>query len=266
MSDQKLQAVSMPSAVLDGLSGAPKAVKKELLYKGKAKSIYASNQDDYTIMVFRNDVSAYNGVKLEQLARKGQINNYFNAFIMQKLEEAGIPTHFERLTDATEAQVKRLEMLPLESVVRNRAAGGLVRRYGLEEGAALSPPTLEFFYKSDELDDPLLNESIILSLGFATQQQIDEIKKLTLQVNTVLIGLFEAAGILLVDFKLEFGLYQGKIVLGDEFSPDGCRLWDAKTLAKLDKDRFRQDLGGVVEAYEAVAQRLGVPEYFPSSE
>lgn len=262
MSDQKLTGVLAKNAVLDGLNGTSIAIKKELLYKGKAKSIYASDQNDYTVMEFRDDVSAYNGVKLEQLARKGQINNYFNAFIMQQLEAAGIPTHFERLLDATQSQVKRLEMLPLESVVRNYAAGGLVKRYGLEEGIALTPATLEFFYKSDELNDPILNESIILTLGYATQAQIDEIKRLSLEANKVLSKIFEAAGILLVDFKLEFGLYHGKIVLGDEFSPDGCRLWDAKTREKLDKDRFRQDLGGVVEAYEAVAQRLGIPDYF----
>ena len=237
--------------------------KGELLYEGKAKSIYKTHQDDYTIMSFRDDVSAYNGVKLEQLSRKGQINNCFNAFIMEKLEAAGIPTHFVRLTEPTECIVKTLQMLPLESVVRNRAAGGLVRRYGLEEGRELTPPTQEFFYKDDDLDDPILNESIILTLGYATQGQIDKIKKLSAIANEVLVSLFNDAGILLVDFKLEFGLFKGEIVLGDEFSPDGCRLWDQKTLEKLDKDRFRQDLGGVVEAYESVATRLGVPDYFP---
>lgn len=237
--------------------------KGDLLYKGKAKSIYKTDQADYTIMSFRDDVSAYNGVKLEQLSRKGQINNYFNAFISEKLEAAGIPTHFIRLSEETECVVKTLDMLPLESVVRNRAAGGIVRRYGLEEGRELSPPTQEFFYKSDELDDPILNESIILTLGYATQSQIDEIKRLSALANDVLVKLFKDAGITLVDFKLEFGLFKGEVVLGDEFSPDGCRLWDQETLEKLDKDRFRQDLGGVVEAYESVAQRLGVPDYFP---
>lgn len=240
---------------------AVEITKGELLYKGKAKSIYATNHVDYTVMCFRDDVSAFNGVKLEQLSRKGQINNYFNAFIMQKLEEAGIPTHFEAIVSETESRVKRLTMLPIESVVRNRAAGGLVKRYGLQEGQPLSPPTLEFFLKSDELNDPILNDSIIVTLKLATQDQLDQIKALTLRTNLVLVELFAQAGIILVDFKLEFGLFDGKLVLGDEFSPDGCRLWDSKTLEKLDKDRFRQDLGGVVEAYESVARRLGVPEY-----
>lgn len=248
-------------AVIKGLHLAPRAEKKELLYAGKAKSIYASNLEDYTVMAFRDDVSAFNGVKLEQLEEKGKINNYFNAFIMQKLEAAGIPTHFERVLGPTESQVKRLDMLPLESVVRNRAAGGLVKRYDLEEGQVLQPPTQEFFYKSDKLDDPLLNESIIITLGYGNQEQLDEIKKLSMATNKVLQGIFQEVGILLVDFKLEFGLFNGQIVLGDEFSPDGCRLWDAKTLEKLDKDRFRQGLGGVVEAYKAVASRLGVPDY-----
>jgi len=234
--------------------------KGELLYKGKAKSIYNTNHSDYSIMAFRDDVSAYDGVKLEQLARKGHINNIFNGFIMEQLESAGVPTHFVRLTSAYESQVKRLQMLPLESVIRNRAAGGFVRRYGVQEGLVLTPPTQEFFLKHDELNDPIVNESVILTMQWATQLQIDEMKRLTAQANNVLLPLFEKAGIFLVDFKLEFGLFNSQIVLGDEFSPDGCRLWDANTLEKLDKDRFRQDLGGVVEAYETVAKRLGIPK------
>ncbi len=236
--------------------------KGELIYAGKAKSIYKTDNPDYTIMSFRDDVSAYNGVKLEKLQRKGQINNYFNGYIMQKLEEAGIATHFVGFSSPTESCVKKLDMLPLESVVRNRAAGSIAKRYGLKEGLELNPPTVEFFYKSDELGDPILNDSIILTLGYATQEQIDEMKTISLQVNHVLSDIFDIADILLVDFKLEFGLFNGKIVLGDEFSPDGSRLWDKNTMEKLDKDRFRQDLGGVVEAYESVAKRIGVPDYF----
>ncbi|MEC8010517.1 MAG: phosphoribosylaminoimidazolesuccinocarboxamide synthase [Pseudomonadota bacterium] len=236
--------------------------KGDLLYAGKAKSIYKTDNPDYTIMAFRDDVSAFNGVKLEQLQRKGQINNFFNGFIMQKLEEAGIPTHFVGFTSETESCVKKLDMLPLESVIRNRAAGSIAKRYGLKEGLEFNPPTVEFFFKSDELNDPMLNESITLTLGYATQDQLDQMKDLSLRVNTVLSEIFDKAGILLVDFKLEFGLFNGQIVLGDEFSPDGSRLWDKETLEKLDKDRFRQDLGGVVEAYEDVANRIGVPDYF----
>lgn len=233
--------------------------KQQLLYKGKAKSVYETDDSDFLILHFRDDTSAFNGERVEQLARKGQVNNRFNAFIMQKLAEAGIETHYERQLSDNEVLVKRLEMIPVECVVRNYAAGSLVRRLGLEEGQALTPPTFELFYKDDALGDPMVNESLSVSLGWATQAQLDEMKRLTYQVNDVLSKVFAAGDLMLVDFKLEFGVYHGRIVLGDEFSPDGCRIWDKATKKKLDKDRFRQSLGDVIEAYEEVAQRIGVP-------
>ena len=233
--------------------------KQDLLYKGKAKSVYETENPDYLILHFRDDTSAFNGERIEQLGRKGQVNNRFNAFIMQKLDEAGIETHFEKQLSDDEVLVKRLDMIPVECVVRNFAAGSLVRRLGLEEGQALTPPTYELFFKDDALGDPMVNESLSVALGWATPEQLDKMKELTFKVNDVLKELFDAGGLMLVDFKLEFGLFQYRIVLGDEFSPDGCRIWDKETKKKLDKDRFRQSLGDVIESYEEVAQRIGVP-------
>ncbi|MFA9486413.1 MULTISPECIES: phosphoribosylaminoimidazolesuccinocarboxamide synthase [unclassified Moraxella] len=233
--------------------------KQALLYTGKAKSVYETEHEDYLILHFRNDASAFNGEKIAQLDRKGRVNNRFNAFIMQKLSEAGIETHFERQLSDDEVLVKRLKMIPVECVVRNYAAGGLMKRLGLEEGLPLLPPTYELFYKDDALGDPMLSESTAIALGYATADELEQMKTLTHKVNEVLSKIFDDAGLLLVDFKLEFGLFHGRIVLGDEFSPDGCRLWDKETKKKLDKDRFRQGLGDVVEGYEEVALRIGVP-------
>ncbi|SUD89819.1 phosphoribosylaminoimidazolesuccinocarboxamide synthase [Psychrobacter phenylpyruvicus] len=233
--------------------------KKDLLYKGKAKSVYETDNPDYLILHFRDDTSAFNGERIEQLGRKGQVNNRFNAFIMQKLDEAGIETHFEKQLSDDEVLVKRLEMIPVECVVRNFAAGSLVRRLGLQEGQPLNPPTYELFYKDDALGDPMVNESLSVALGWATPEQLAKMKELTFKVNDVLKQLFDEGGLMLVDFKLEFGVFQDRIVLGDEFSPDGCRIWDKETKKKLDKDRFRQSLGDVIESYEEVAQRIGVP-------
>ena len=232
--------------------------KRDELYAGKAKSVYLTDDPDRLILFFRNDTSAFDGEKIEQLDRKGEVNNRFNAFIMEKLAAAGIPTHYESLLSAQESVVKKLKMLPIECVVRNIAAGSICKRLGVKEGIDLNPPTFEFFLKNDELHDPMINDSHIRSFGWATQEQVDAMQSLTLQINGVLKQLFLDAGLLLVDFKLEFGDFHGQLMLGDEFSPDGCRLWDAQTRKKLDKDRFRQGLGGVVEAYEEVAQRLGV--------
>lgn len=232
--------------------------KRDLLYTGKAKSVFATDDADRVVIEYRNDTSAFDGKKVEQLDRKGMVNNRFNAFIMEKLEAAGIRTHHEKLLSPTESLVKRLEMLPVECVVRNYAAGSLVRRLGVTEGQALNPPTFELFLKNDALGDPMINASHAVSFGWANIDQLTVMQELTLKINTVLSALFDDAGMLLVDFKLEFGLFHGEIVLGDEFSPDGCRLWDKDTKKKLDKDRFRQGLGGVVEAYEEVAARLGL--------
>jgi phosphoribosylaminoimidazole-succinocarboxamide synthase len=232
--------------------------KRELLYSGKAKSVYTTDDSDLMVLEFRNDTSAFDGKKVEQLDQKGLVNNKFNAFVMQTLADAGIPTHFERLLSDTESLVKRLDMIPLECVVRNVAAGSLCRRLGVEEGIELMPPTFELFLKNDELGDPMVNEYHARSFGWAEEAQLERMKELTFQVNSVLKDLFGQGGMLLVDYKLEFGLFRGEVVLGDEFSPDGCRLWDADTREKLDKDRFRQGLGGVVESYMEVGRRIGV--------
>lgn len=232
--------------------------KGELLYSGKAKSVYRTDRDDRLILVFRDDTSAFDGKRVEQLARKGRVNNRFNAFIMQKLADAGIETHFDSLLTPDEVLVKKLDMIPVECVMRNYAAGSLCRRLGITEGQVLTPPTFELFYKDDGLSDPMVNESIAVSLGWANHDELAEMKRLTGEVNQVLSRLFADGGLMLVDFKLEFGRYKGRIVLGDEFSPDGCRIWDAQTRKKLDKDRFRQQLGDVIESYEEVSRRIGV--------
>ncbi len=228
------------------------------IFAGKAKTVYATDDADKLILHFRNDTSAFDGEKIEQLDRKGRVNNRFNAFIMEKLEAAGVATHFEKILSDEESLVKKLDMLPIECVVRNISTGSLCRRLGVEEGLDLNPPTFEFFLKNDELHDPMINDYHILSFKWATEDEIAQMKTLTFKVNDILTRLFRDAGMLLVDYKLEFGRYQGALFLGDEFTPDGCRLWDIETRKKLDKDRFRQGLGGVVEAYEEVAHRLGV--------
>lgn len=232
--------------------------KRAELYRGKAKTVYSTENPDFLVLEFRNDTSAFDGQRIEQLDRKGMVNNKFNYFIMTKLAEAGIPTQMEALLSDTEALVKKLDMVPVECVIRNRAAGSLVRRLGVQEGMELNPPTFEMFLKNDALHDPMVNEYHCRSFGWVTDEQLERMKALSFKINTVLQALFADAGLILVDYKLEFGLFHGEIVLGDEFSPDGCRLWDKDTLKKLDKDRFRQGLGGVIEAYEEVAQRLGI--------
>lgn len=232
--------------------------KKAELYRGKAKSVYTTDDPTRLVLLFRNDTSAFDGEKVEQLDRKGMVNNKFNHFIMSKLEAAGVPTQMDCLLSDNEALVKKLAMIPVECVVRNVAAGSICRRLGVQEGLELNPPTFEFFLKNDALHDPMINEFHIRAFGWATDEQVARMKELTFKVNDVLKKLFDDAGLILVDYKLEFGVFDGQVLLGDEFSPDGCRLWDKQTRQKLDKDRFRQGLGGVVEAYEEVAQRLGV--------
>lgn len=232
--------------------------KREQLYAGKAKSIFKTDDPDHVIMLFRNDTSAFDGKRVEQLDRKGMVNNKFNAFIMTKLQEAGIPTHFVKQLSDTESLVKTMKMIPVECVVRNLAAGSLVRRLGVQEGLELNPPTFELFLKNDALGDPMINEYHVQSFGWANAEQMARMKELTFKINAVLKDLFAAGNMLLVDFKVEFGIHKGEVILGDEFSPDGCRLWDKDTREKLDKDRFRQNLGNVVESYELVGQRLGL--------
>lgn len=233
--------------------------KRKELYAGKAKSVFTTDDSERFVLVFRDDTSAFDGQKKEQLNRKGMVNNRFNAFIMEKLEAAGIPTHFDRLLSPTESLVKKLDMIPVECVVRNVSAGSLCRRLGVAEGQDLNPPTYELFLKNDELHDPMVNESLVLTFGWARADELEEMKRLTYKVNDALKKLFADAGMLLVDYKLEFGRSNdGTVELGDEFSPDGCRIWDRETRKKMDKDRFRQGLGDVIETYEEVGRRLGI--------
>ncbi|WP_338493907.1 phosphoribosylaminoimidazolesuccinocarboxamide synthase [Erwinia aphidicola] len=232
--------------------------KKAELYRGKAKTVYSTENPDLLVLEFRNDTSALDGERIEQFDRKGMINNKFNYFIMTKLQEAGIPTQMEALLSDNEALVKKLDMVPVECVVRNRAAGSLVKRLGVEEGMILNPPLFDLFLKDDAKHDPMVNESYCETFGWVNRENLARMLELTYKANDVLSKLFSDAGLILVDFKLEFGLFKGEVVLGDEFSPDGARLWDKETLNKMDKDRYRQSLGGLIEAYEEVANRLGV--------
>ncbi|PHM45803.1 phosphoribosylaminoimidazole-succinocarboxamide synthase [Xenorhabdus mauleonii] len=232
--------------------------KKAELYRGKAKTVYSTENPDLLVLEFRNDTSALDGERIEQFDRKGMVNNKFNHFIMNKLEEAGIPTQMEQLLSDNESLVKKLDMVPVECVIRNRAAGSLVKRLGVEEGMVLNPPLFDLFLKDDAKHDPMVNESYCETFGWVSKAHLSEMKRLSYKANEVLSQLFDDAGLILVDFKLEFGLFNGKIVLGDEFSPDGSRLWDKQTMDKMDKDRFRQSLGGLIEAYEEVARRIGV--------
>ena len=228
------------------------------LYSGKAKSMHLTEDPGLLIMEFRDDTSAFDGEKIEQLDRKGMVNNLFNAFIMTNLENAGVDTHFDKLLSETESIVKNLDMIPVECVVRNIATGSLCKRLGVEDGLNLEPPTFEFFLKDDARHDPMINDYHIDSFGWANPEEVAIMKRNTFRVNDILGRMFAEAGMILVDFKLEFGRCDGNLVLGDEFTPDGCRVWDAETRKKLDKDRFRHGLGGVIEAYEEVALRLGV--------
>jgi phosphoribosylaminoimidazole-succinocarboxamide synthase len=232
--------------------------KGELLYSGKAKSVYACDDADKVIIDFRNDVSAYNGDKLAKLSNKGMINNKINAFIMDYLTAEGISTHHIKMLSSHKELVHRLDMIPIECVVRNRVAGSLAKRFDMEEGTELPEPIFEFYLKDDALGDPLVNESHIHVFNWATDEDVAEMKRLSLRVNELVSPLFAQKEMLLVDYKLEFGHLDGKLCLGDELTPDGCRIWDAKTGEKMDKDRFRRDMGHVVEYYQQVAERLGV--------
>ena len=237
--------------------------KRQELYRGKAKTVYATDDPHHLVMHYRDDVSAFDGAKLAKLDLKGETNNRINAYVMEKLAAAGVPTHFVRLLNERESLVKAMKMIPVECVVRNVCAGSMAKRFGVAEGTRLPQPVFEFFYKSDALHDPMCNDDHIRALGWANDREIVEMKALTHKVNAVLKPLFAGAGIDLVDYKLEFGhpldAPGGPLVLGDEFTPDGCRLWDAKTGEKLDKDRFRRDLGEVIEHYREVARRIGAP-------
>jgi len=236
--------------------------KRQERYRGKAKTVYATDDPQRLVMHYRDDVSAFDGAKLAKLDGKGETNNRINAFVMDKLAAAGIRTHFVGMLNERESLVRAMKMIPVECVVRNICAGSMAKRYGLEEGLRLPEPIFEFFLKSDALHDPLVNDDHIRVLQWATSGEIAQMKALTHRVNAVLKPLFAGAGIHLVDYKLEFGhpLDEpgSELVLGDEFTPDGCRLWDVRSGEKLDKDRFRRDLGDVVEHYRQVGRRIGV--------
>ena len=242
--------------------------RRRRIYEGKAKVLFEGPEPGTLVQYFKDDATAFNNQKRGIITGKGVLNNRISEYLMTRLNEVGIPTHFVRRLNMREQLVREVEIIPLEIVIRNVAAGSLSKRFGLAEGTPLPRSIIEYYYKSDELGDPMVSEEHITAFGWATPQDLDDIMALALRINDFLSGLFLGVGLRLVDFKLEFGrLYEGdemRIVLADEISPDSCRLWDIKTNEKLDKDRFRRDLGGVEEAYQEVARRLGIlPEGGP---
>jgi phosphoribosylaminoimidazole-succinocarboxamide synthase len=230
--------------------------KLVMLYEGKAKKVYSTTKPDTYVIQYKDDATALNGLKKGTIAGKGIINNKMSSLLFVLLEEKGIPTHFEGYLNEREQLVKAVKIVPLEVIIRNVSAGSFSKRYGVEEGIVFDEPVLEFSYKNDELGDPLINDSHILALKLATAEEIETIKKLAVRTNEILVEFFLSKGLKLIDFKLEFGLFDGAIVLADEISPDTCRLWDVVTNEKLDKDRFRRNLGNIEEAYQEVLARL----------
>ena len=233
--------------------------KQELLYEGKAKKVFTTEDPDLLIVDYKDDATAFNGEKKGTIIGKGVVNNRMSNYMFKMLEEKGVPTHYVQELSDRETVVKKVEIVPLEVIIRNVAAGSFSKRLGIEEGFELLEPTLEFSYKDDDLGDPFINDDYALALGLATQEEIDTIKNYTRKINEFLIKYFLNAGMKLIDFKIEFGkLADGTIILADEISPDTCRLWDVETNEKLDKDRFRRDMGNVEEAYNEVFKRLGL--------
>ncbi len=237
--------------------------KLEQLYEGKAKKVFSTSDPDTVIVSYKDDATAFNGLKKGTIAGKGVVNNRMSNLLMKMLEQKGIPTHFvEELSD-TETAVKKVQIVPLETIVRNVSAGSFSKRFGVPEGIPFDEPTIEFSYKSDELGDPMINDSQAIALKVATKEEIETIKNMAFAVDDALTAFFKELNIDLVDFKLEFGRYRGEIILADEISPDTCRLWEAGSWdtekhVSLDKDRFRRDLGGVEDAYAEVFSRLGL--------
>ncbi len=243
--------------------------RRKRIYEGKAKVLYEGPEPGTLVQYFKDDASADNNKKQGTITGKGVLNNRISEFLMVKLSEIGIPTHFVRRLNMREQLIREVEIIPIEVVVRNTAAGSIAKRFALAEGTQLPRSIVEYYYKSDELNDPMVAEEHITAFGWATPQELDEIMHMSLRVNDFLSGLFISIGIKLIDFKLEYGRLwdneEMRIVLADEISPDNCRLWDAKTNEKMDKDRFRRDMGAVEEAYQEVARRLGIlPESGPS--
>lgn len=231
--------------------------KKEMLYEGKAKKVYATENPEILLVDYKDDATAFNGLKKGTISGKGAINNRVTNYMMQLLEKQGVPTHFVEELSARETLVKKVSIVPLEVIIRNISAGSFAKRYGVEEGIVFAQPTIEFSYKNDDLGDPLINSYHALALNLATEQEIETIKQLSFRVNEVMKAFFKNLKVDLVDFKLEFGrLSDGTIVLADEISPDTCRFWDSETHEKLDKDRFRRDLGNVEDAYQEMMKRI----------
>ncbi|AIS51764.1 phosphoribosylaminoimidazole-succinocarboxamide synthase PurC [Thermoanaerobacter kivui] len=231
--------------------------KTELLYEGKAKKVYKTEDENFYIIEYKDDATAFNGLKRGTIHQKGVLNNKISAILFALLERNNIPTHYVKKLSDREMLVKKVEILPLEVLVRNYAAGSLSKRLGIEEGKKLKTTVLEFCYKSDELGDPMINEYHIEAMDLATKEEVETIKKMSLKINDILSEYFLSKDIILVDFKLEFGRCREGVILADEISPDTCRLWDKNTMEKLDKDRFRRDLGNVEEAYIEILKRLG---------
>ena len=230
--------------------------KKEQLYEGKAKKVFATDDPDLVIVSYKDDATAFNGLKKGTIEGKGVINNKMTNYMFKLLEKEGVPTHFvEELSDR-ETLVKKVEIVQLEVIIRNVAAGSFSKRMGVEEGKALLTPILEYSYKNDDLGDPFINDYYALALGIATKEELDTIAKYAFKVNEFMLKYFKEIGIDLIDFKIEFGRYKGQILLADEISPDTCRFWDSKTHEKLDKDRFRRDMGGVEDAYKEIRRRI----------
>ncbi|MCI1268482.1 MAG: phosphoribosylaminoimidazolesuccinocarboxamide synthase [Ruminococcus sp.] len=231
-------------------------VKMEQLYEGKAKKVFATSNPDYVIVDYKDDATAFNGIKKGTITGKGVINNKMTNYMFGLLEKAGVPTHLVEQISDRETIVKKVQIVPLEVIVRNVAAGSFSKKLGIEEGTKLKTPTLEFSYKNDDLGDPFINDYYALGLGLATKEEIADITKYTFMINDFMVDFFKKLNIDLIDFKIEFGRFHGKILLADEISPDTCRLWDSTTHEKLDKDRFRRDMGGVEEAYQEIMKRL----------
>lgn len=232
--------------------------KKELIYEGKAKKVYAMDDPDYCMVEYKDDATAFNGLKKGTIRGKGVVNNKMSNFMFQLLAKKGIETHFVEEISDRETIVKKVSIVPLEVIIRNKAAGSLAKKLGLEEGMELKCPILEFSYKNDELGDPMINNSQAIACGIATQEEIDVISDMAYKINEYMVEFFASVGVELIDFKLEFGKFHDKIILADEISPDTCRFWDIKTHEKLDKDRFRRDMGGVEEAYAEMMKRIGL--------
>ena len=231
-------------------------VKQEQLYEGKAKKVYSTNNPDYVIVDYKDDATAFNGEKKGTISGKGVINNKMTNYMFGMLEKEGVPTHLVEEISDRETIVKKVSIVPLEVIIRNVAAGSFSKRMGVEEGTKLLTPILEFSYKNDDLGDPFINDYYALALGLATNEEIDTISKYAFKVNEFMVNFFKKLNIDLIDFKIEFGRFHDQIILADEISPDTCRFWDSTTHEKLDKDRFRRDMGGVEEAYQEIMKRL----------